>query len=228
MNNIRRLLHRLSAGTRRRAFDATRYWEERYRRGETSGGGSYGERAEWKAAVLNQFVHEHGIQSVIEFGCGDGNQLSLASYPEYTGLDISAGAIELCLERFGDDSTKSFFLYSPRHFRDSRRILAAELSVSLEVIFHITNDEDYRLYLEHLFGESLRYVIIFSTNHEDKRPVDAAGEPITHVRHRAVLDDVKALFDDFEHALTIPADSRTGVASSFYVFERKSRRTEPS
>ncbi|TAT59972.1 hypothetical protein EGM92_29840 [Enterobacter cloacae] len=32
---------------------------------------------------------------MMEFGCGDGNQLSLADYPRYTGFDISDHAIQL-------------------------------------------------------------------------------------------------------------------------------------
>ncbi|GAJ08100.1 unnamed protein product, partial [marine sediment metagenome] len=51
------------------------YWESRYAGGGTSGAGSYGKPAEFKAQVLNSFVKDNGISSVIEFGCGDGNQL---------------------------------------------------------------------------------------------------------------------------------------------------------
>src|SRR5579864_6395854 len=69
------------------------YWDQRYAEGGTSGSGSYGEQAAFKAEILNGFVARHGIQSVIEFGCGDGNQLSLASYPSYVGLDVSRTAI---------------------------------------------------------------------------------------------------------------------------------------
>ncbi len=50
------------------------YWVKRYAKGGNSGPGSYSELAKFKASVLNAFVREHGIQSVIEFGCGDGNQ----------------------------------------------------------------------------------------------------------------------------------------------------------
>jgi hypothetical protein len=65
------------------------FWERNYARGGTSGSGSYGAFAQAKAAFLNEFVHQHDLQSVIEFGCGDGHQLSLADYPRYVGLDVS-------------------------------------------------------------------------------------------------------------------------------------------
>jgi len=65
------------------------YWQQRYARGGNSGDGSYGKLADFKAEVLNEAVKELGITSVIEFGCGDGNQLTLANYPAYTGVDTS-------------------------------------------------------------------------------------------------------------------------------------------
>src|ERR1700692_4583832 len=93
------------------AFNSARYWEGRYSQGGNSGEGSYGRLAEFKASVLNTFIREHKIQSVIEFGCGDGNQLTLASYPQYIGLDVSRTVIMKCITKFKSDNTKSFFLY---------------------------------------------------------------------------------------------------------------------
>ncbi|MGD9858413.1 MAG: hypothetical protein AB7U20_26025 [Planctomycetaceae bacterium] len=64
---------------RRKFTGSSDYWVRRYRKGRNSGGGSYGRLAEFKAQVLNDLVREHRIQTVIEFGCGDGNQLALAN-----------------------------------------------------------------------------------------------------------------------------------------------------
>ncbi|HEU4546756.1 MAG TPA: hypothetical protein VFR88_10740, partial [Microlunatus sp.] len=77
-----------------------RYWERRYAKGGTSGAGSYGQAAEWKAEVVNGWVRDHGVTSVLDLGCGDGNQLSLADYPRYLGLDRSPTAVRACIERF--------------------------------------------------------------------------------------------------------------------------------
>src|SRR5947207_2716559 len=84
------------------------YWETRYADGGNSGAGSYEKFAAFKAEVLNDFVRTHGVQTVIEFGCGDGNQLSLAEYPTYTGFDISATAVTICRNRFAGDPSKTF------------------------------------------------------------------------------------------------------------------------
>src|SRR5690349_10767553 len=57
------------------------YWESRYARGGNSGPGSYGRLAAWKAEFLNDFVRDNEVKSVVELGCGDGNQLRLMRYP---------------------------------------------------------------------------------------------------------------------------------------------------
>jgi hypothetical protein len=63
--------------------NSAQYWEDRYVNGMTSGSGSYGRLAEFKAEFLNEFVADHKISSIVEFGCGDGAQLALAAYPKY-------------------------------------------------------------------------------------------------------------------------------------------------
>lgn len=103
-------VRRVSLLRQRFAFTGSaRYWDRHYARGGTSGAGSYGPLAGAKAEFLNNFVIKNRISSVIEFGCGDGHQLSLADYPRYIGLDVSRTAIELCKRTFMDDRTKSFF-----------------------------------------------------------------------------------------------------------------------
>ena len=84
------------------------YWETRYASGKNSGSGSYGRLAVFKAEIINDFCKKHNINTVIEWGCGDGNQLSLMNYPLYTGLDVSCTVIELCREHYANDKSKKF------------------------------------------------------------------------------------------------------------------------
>jgi hypothetical protein len=153
------------------------YWERRYAKGKTSGEGSYGKFAQFKADVLNSFVAENRINSVIEFGCGDGNQISLAAYPGYIGLDVSKTVIACCKERFEKDKSKSFLLYEPLCFTDQHLSVKAELSLSLDVIYHLVEDKVFELYMHHLFGAAEKFVIIYSSN-TDK------PSPFAHVKHR--------------------------------------------
>lgn len=155
------------------------YWVNRYEKGGNSGPGSYSELAKFKAKVLNDFVLRENVQSVIEFGCGDGNQLELAEYPSYRGLDVSPVAVKRCRERFASDSTKSFALLGEYAGE------TAELAMSLDVIYHLVEDRVFEAHLRAVFGAATRYVAIYSTNRDAP---DDAGLP--HVRHRRFSDFV--------------------------------------
>lgn len=156
------------------------YWETRYAAGGSSGAGSVGESARFKADTLNRFVAEHSVQTVIEFGCGDGSQLQLAEYPAYLGLDIAASAVERCRSLFASDPAKHFEVYPPEAYEAAQCLHRAELALSLDVIYHLVEDSVYERYLRHLFSAAERFVIVYSTN------IDAAAAPPTalHVRHR--------------------------------------------
>jgi SAM-dependent methyltransferase len=153
------------------------YWEGRYRSAGNSGAGSYGEQADRKARFLNEFIVQENIRSVVEFGCGDGNQLSLAAYPRYLGLDVSPTAIASCVRRFKSDRAKSFALYRPDAFEDPAGFFRADLALSLDVIYHLIEDDVYDRYMRHLFGSATRFVVIYATNEEHRRQA-------AHVRHR--------------------------------------------
>lgn len=159
------------------------YWEERYKTGGNSGQGSYGKLAEFKAEVINSFVKENKINSVVELGCGDGNQISLFDFPKYIGLDISEAAVNLCRERFMKDKTKSFFLYNPEDLEKNKSLYKAELSLSLDVIYHLVEDRTFDLYMKNLFSCAEKFVIIYSSN-TDKNP---KGIP-PHIKHRKFED----------------------------------------
>src|ERR1039457_2100952 len=154
------------------------FWERRYARGGTSGPGSYGTLPRDKAEFLNACVLANDVQSVIEFGCGDGNQLSLARYPSYVGLDVSRSAIELCKRRFADDLDKSFFLYDCCCFVDHVGLFKADLAISLDVVYHLVEDAIFEAHMAHLFDAGSRYVVVYTTNGDIR-------DDAPHVRHRS-------------------------------------------
>ena len=119
------------------------FWEQAYVRGKDSGPGCRGVLGEFKAEVLNSFVEERSVTSFIEFGCGDGHQLAQASYPNYSGLDISPSVIKRCIERFADDSTKSSFLYRGDAWHNPQGVVKADLALSLDVLYHIIEEDAY-------------------------------------------------------------------------------------
>jgi SAM-dependent methyltransferase len=150
------------------------YWQRRYLRGETSGPGSYGRLAKFKAVVLNEIVAERSVSSVIELGCGDGAQLAMAKYPSYLGVDVSPAAVAVCQKKFAGDAAKRFITLE--EFR--RTHPTADLALSLDVIYHLVEDAIFDGHLRDLFSAATRFAAIYSSNS------DRIVDPAPHVRHR--------------------------------------------
>jgi SAM-dependent methyltransferase len=206
-------VRRLSLLRQRAAFrGSARYWERNYARGGTSGAGSYDTLARGKAVFLNDFVRTRAIGSVIEFGCGDGNQLSLADYPAYIGLDVSRSAIELCQRRFADDPAMSFFLYDGACFTDRAGVFTADLAISLDVIYHLTEDEVFETYLAHLFAAAAKYVIIYATNAERR-------DTAPHVRHRHFTPWVQMHCPDWRLLEVTPGPNTGPGRADFFTYQ---------
>lgn len=200
------------AWTHNRFPGSKTFWRDNYREGGHSGFGSLGELAAFKARVLNDFVASHGIESVIELGCGDGNQLALAEYPQYTGLDISPDAIKLCIERFAGDKSKAFFVYDGEGFHDPIGRFRAELAISLDVVFHLVEDDVFETYMQDLFGMAERFVVIYSVN-------DERWFPDPYSRARRFTDWIDEHRPDWKLIQHIPNEYPSESWSEFYVFE---------
>jgi SAM-dependent methyltransferase len=191
------------------------YWENRYASGNNSGTGSYGKLAEFKAEIINNFVIEKSINSVIEFGCGDGNQLTLAKYPRYVGYDVSPSAIDLCKKLFSNDVSKQFFLL------DNYRGETFDLSMSLDVIYHLVEDSIYEDYMEKLFTSSSRFVIVYSSNDE------AYPERASHIQPRKFTNWISQNKPDWDQYRFIPnrypynPQDCSGSPADFYIFKKK-------
>lgn len=207
-------VQRLSLLRQRVQFSGSaKFWEHTYARGGTSGSGSYGVLADGKAEFLNSFVHDHEVHSVIEFGCGDGNQLSLADYGCYIGLDVSPAAIRLCQSRFANDPAKSFFLYDGTCFIDRAGLFTADLALSLDVIYHLIEDEVFETYMTHLFRASKRYVIVYATN-------GPAHDPAPHVKHRCFSSWVDKNCSEWRLTAAIEGPGTGPGRADFFVYER--------
>jgi SAM-dependent methyltransferase len=163
--------------TSQESLSSASYWENRYATGGTSGDGSYGNLARFKADVINEIIESNSIQTGVEFGCGDGNNLSLYRFKQYTGVDISHAALTICRDKHKSDPSKRFVHYLDSH---SER---ADLALSLDVIFHLIEDEVFNDYIDRLFSSSRRFVLIYSScvNFQPVAP---------HVRHRNFISTV--------------------------------------
>ena len=189
-------------------FSSAAFWEARYAGGGGSGSGSRGDNAKHKADYLNAFVKDHEVRSVVEFGCGDGYQLSLANYPDYVGLDVSETAVEKCRVLFGMDTHKRFYRLP------TLWPVTAELVLSLDVTYHLVEQPVYDQHLKDVFGSATRFVVLYTT---DSDVVDPALVSADHVLHRPVCADVA---DRFPGWLMIDCLLTLG-GSGFYTYERQ-------
>jgi hypothetical protein len=158
------------------------YWEKRYATGGTSGAGSYGPAARWKSEVVNRWVADNGVTPVVDLGW--------------------------CIEQYAGDATKSFAAFDPAAWHDPAGWFRADLGLSMEVIFHLVEDEVLDSYLQQLFGAAERFVVICAYDglmparaYEHHRPftpwvVQHAPdwELVEHERHPPEIDLLSDLY----------------------------------
>ncbi len=192
------------------------FWETRYTFGKDSGRGSYGKLAEFKAEILNGFVKDHKIKTVIEYGCGDGNQLKYAHYPSYIGFDVAQTAVVMCQKLFAQDPTKSF--KNTTNYNGER----ADLTLSLDVIYHLIEDDVFDGYMTQLFDTADRFVIIYSSNQAEET------QAVDHVKHRQFTKWVVAnrpdwqLIEKIDNKYPYMGNNQTGSRADFFIYEKKS------
>ena len=173
------------------------YWETRYALGGNSGGGSYGRLAEFKAEILNNLIAKYRVGTVIELGCGDGNQTTLLTSLDheeryYLGLDVSPTAITHNLEKFKVDEKKDFLLFDSTTLKNIGAFLRADMTLSLDVLYHLVERPIYESYLNTLFDMSSNYVVIYASDD------DSIKTNAPHVLIRSFTPYIKEHFKDFE------------------------------
>ena len=190
-------------------FNSSDYWEQRYNSRRTSGNGSYGRLAVFKAEVINSFIEEHNIESVLDFGCGDGNQASLLNCQKYIGFDVSKTAIKQCKKRFVTDVTKTF----TNIIEDLKPV---NLIISCEVLFHLVEFDVFIQYLQKLFELSNKFIIIYSSNNnsEDMPPT------LCHIKHRKFTRIILEHFPKWSLIKSIPNKFPEECFSDFYIYEK--------
>ncbi len=194
---------------------SSEYWDSRYLKGGNSGSGSYSKFAEFKSEVVNDFIESNRVDSVVEFGSGDGNQLKLMNYKSYVGFDVSETAVEVCRQIFNNDLTKRFALTS--EYAGEK----ADLSVSLDVIYHLVEDSVFEEYMSRLFSSAERFVIIYSSNTEEC--IDEVSLP--HVKHRRFSNWVEQNCPEWVVASYVPNKypylaGDDGSFADFYIYMR--------
>jgi hypothetical protein len=167
-------------------MNSAEYWIARYNAGGDSGQGSRGLLSTHKAAVINDFIIMNGVETIIDWGCGDGC-LPLIDVP-YIGFDVS----ELLLHEYAGQT--------------------ADLTLSLDVIYHLIEDEIYHEHMRRLFKTSNKYVIIYSSNFDARH--------VGHERRRKFTDWIDMHAGDFKFICKYMNRYHMITYSDFYIYER--------
>ena len=117
---------------------------------------------------------------------------------------------------FSADTTKNFFLYSPDHFIDNNNVFSAELSLSLDVIYHLVEDNIYKTHLTHVFESSSKFVAIYANNEE-------SPQVNPHVKTRNFTKDIEVMFPEWSLLEVIegePTSDETIPRVDFFIFKK--------
>ena len=146
------------------------YWRGR---ANYSGSGSRGNLLAFKLKFINNFIKDHGIESVLDFGCGDMHFASKIEVDYYKGIDIvdrkipsqvRAKKFELSVNRFDEvDEGREF-----------------DLCTSIDVLYHLLEEEQAYLdsCLDKMINHSSRYLLIYAQDSDIK---DTLGHPQSHL-----------------------------------------------
>jgi len=185
-----------------------KYWENRYNSGGNSGNGSYGEGLKNKALLLNNLINKYDLKSISDVGCGECTLLPyLQGIRKYYGYDISPTVLSKISKNNQDGFSKEFILLT-----NNTKIVSSDLVLSLEVIFHQVNDDEYLDYMRKLVNSNGEYLLILTmnegilkTNHIKNR----------HIKYR----DISKFMDSTNYSLVekFPFTERT---STYYLYKK--------
>lgn len=186
-------------------FDSKNYWENRYKNSGTSGLGSYGDDSIFKTEYINALIYEKNIKTINDLGCGDGNQISMfTGFNSYVGFDVSKTTVQKCITKFNDNK-KYNFVY------DVADMKISELTLSLDVTYHIIEDEYFIEHIQNLFKYSNCYVLIYSVNGN----IESSAQ---HIKHRNFVEWIEDNIDNVKLIDVKKQKKHNGVG--FYLFKK--------
>ena len=100
-------------------------------------------------------------------------------------------------------------------------MFAAECALSLDVIYHLVEDEVFEAYMSHVFDAATRYVVVYSSN-------KLTGYTAPHVRHRVFTDWVERNAPEWRLERHVPNEHGFAAAqfgetshAEFYIFSKE-------
>lgn len=141
----------------------------------------------------------------------------MADYHDYIGFDVSEKALEICKEKFKDDATKAFY----NSFDEKYKNLKAELTMSLDVIYHLIEDTVFESYMQQLFTASTNYVIVFSSNYNKRSTAHVRSRKFTDWIEKNMSEEWK-LIDVIKNKYPFKeSDPNNSSMADFYIYKSK-------
>jgi 2-polyprenyl-3-methyl-5-hydroxy-6-metoxy-1,4-benzoquinol methylase len=142
-----------------------KYWQEWYSAGNNSGQGSMGELLEFKAAFINK--HLEGVNSVFDFGCGDGSLSRLLNIENYFGIDVSKEIVSKCnkqKKKTNHNYEQASFIDINPEFIKSK--IQPEALMCIDALYHVMDNSVVDKTLENLFSGISPLVILYTIPNE--------------------------------------------------------------
>ena len=79
----------------------------------------------------------------------------------YVGVDVSRTVLDATRRRFAENPSIKFLHTS--EVTDEHR---AELALSLDVIYHLVEDDIFEAHLRQVFASATRFVVVYSSNED--------------------------------------------------------------
>ena len=98
-------------------------------------------------------------------------------------------------------------------FLDNHQLFRAELSLSLDVIFHLIEDEIFINYMTHLFQSSQKYVIIYSWDYADRQDFHQKSRNFSQwvTEHQQSFKLIKKIENPYKYDPTNPENTSNAV-----------------
>ncbi len=151
------ILDTIARPLKRLRFDNRQFWNRRYATDpeKGSGPGSRCENLTLKNDLIKNTVEKHGIESILDIGCGDIAILEGLQIGSYTGIDIS----DLIVER--NKKLRPEWKFLRANVADSATELpAADLVLCLDVLIHQKSRNAYEQILRRAIAAARRLVLV--------------------------------------------------------------------
>jgi SAM-dependent methyltransferase len=121
-----------------------------------SGGGSDPENTVEYRALLQKFLKERNIQSVVDYGCGDWAFSRLIDWTgiDYRGIDIVESVIRRNDKKYSKSNIRFFTYMHPCH---------ADLLIVKDVLQHWSNDSIRDFFDDIEYRHDFKYILITNT-----------------------------------------------------------------